>query len=160
MTNRAFTGIPSLAVAPKGRLWATWYAGVTAAEDLNNYVVLSTSSDDGATWTEAMTVDPDAGGPVRAFDPELWVSSDGRLFCFWAQMEKGRRDTELGVWCIETGEPDAAQATLSKPRRIGDGVMMCKPPALSSSEWVLAISRWREHDADELRTVWADAGNT
>ena len=160
VTNRAFTGIPSLAVAPKGRLWATWYAGVTAAEDLNNYVVLSTSSDDGATWTEAMTVDPDAGGPVRAFDPELWVSSDGRLFCFWAQMEKGRRDTELGVWCIETGEPDAAQPTWSKPRRIGDGVMMCKPLALSSGEWVLPISRWREHDESAQMIVSADAGKT
>ena len=109
VTTRAFTGIPSMAVAPKGRLWASWYAGPTPAEDLNNYVVLSTSSDDGATWTEVLTVDPDAGGPVRSFDPELWVSPDGRLFFFWAQMEKGRRDAELGVWCIETSEPDAAQ---------------------------------------------------
>jgi hypothetical protein len=85
VTNRAFTGIPSMAVAPKGRLWATWYAGVTPAEDLNNYVVLSTSGDDGATWTEVLVIDPDAGGPVRSFDPELWVSPDGRLFHFWAR---------------------------------------------------------------------------
>src|SRR2546423_983564 len=28
-TNRAFQGIPSMAVAPGGRLWAIWYAGVT-----------------------------------------------------------------------------------------------------------------------------------
>ena len=51
----------------------------------------------------------DAGGPVRSFDPELWVSPDGRLFDFWAQRENGRRDAELGVWCIKTNEPDAAQ---------------------------------------------------
>jgi hypothetical protein len=93
-TNRAFSGIPSIAVAPRGRLWATWYAGVTPGEDLNNYVVLSTSGDGGATWQEVLTVDPDGGGQVRAFDPELWMSPDGRLFFFWAQMEKGRRDTE------------------------------------------------------------------
>ena len=160
VTNRAFTGIPSIAVAPKGRLWATWYAGVTPAEDLNNYVVLSTSSDDGATWTEVMTVDPDAGGPVRAFDPELWASPDGRLFFFWAQMEKGRRDAELGVWCIVTAEPDTAQPTWSKPRRIGDGVMMCKPLSLSSGEWVLPISRWREHDESAQLIVSTDAGTT
>jgi hypothetical protein len=36
------------------------------------------------------------------------VSPDGRLFYFWAQMEKGRREAKLGVWCIETSEPDAA----------------------------------------------------
>lgn len=159
-TNRAFTGIPSLAVTPRGRLWATWYAGVTPAEDLNNYVVLSTSGDDGATWTEELIVDPDAGGPVRAFDPELWVAPDGRLFLFWAQMEKGRRDAELGVWCIETVDPDAAHPAWSPPRRIGDGVMMCKPLVLSSGEWVLPISRWKEHDKSAQSVVSSDAGKT
>jgi hypothetical protein len=160
VTNRAFAGIPSLAIAPKGRLWATWYAGVTPGEDLNNYVVLSTSGDNGKTWSEMLVVDPDAGGPVRSFDPELWVSPDGRLFFFWAQMEKGRSDAQLGVWCIETSEPDAAQPTWSKPRRLGDGVMMCKPLALSSGEWVLPISRWREHDESAQCMVSTDAGVT
>jgi hypothetical protein len=127
---------------------------------MNNYVVLSTSSDDGRTWTEVLTVDPDASGPVRSFDPELWMSPDGRLFFFWAQMEKGRRDVELGVWCIETSEPDAAQPTWSKPRRIGDGVMMCKPLTLSSGEWVLPISRWREHDESAQMIVSNDRGKT
>jgi hypothetical protein len=59
-------------------------AGPTPAEDLNNYVVLSTSSDNGATWNELLTVDPDAGGTVRSVDPELSVSPDGRLFFFRA----------------------------------------------------------------------------
>jgi len=49
VTNRAFQGIPSMAVAPGGRLWANWYAGVTPGEDHNNYVVLSTSGNGGAT---------------------------------------------------------------------------------------------------------------
>jgi hypothetical protein len=160
VTNRAFTGIPSLAIAPKGRLWATWYAGVTPGEDVNNYVVLSTSGDNGATWSEVLTVDPDAAGPVRSFDPELWVAPDGRLFFFWAQMEKGRRDAELGVWCVETSQPDAAQPAWSEPRRIGDGVMMCKPLTLSSGEWVLPISRWREHDESAQLIVSMDRGET
>ncbi|NBW96000.1 MAG: exo-alpha-sialidase [Planctomycetia bacterium] len=159
-TNRAFAGIPSLAVAPGGRLWATWYAGVTPAEDLNNYVVLSTSGDGGSTWQEVLTVDPDGGGKVRTFDPELWMSPDGRLFFFWAQMEKGRRDTELGVWCIETATPDDARPAWSQPRRIGDGVMMCKPLVLSSGEWVLPISRWKEHDESAQCVVSPDAGRT
>ena len=160
VTNRAFTGIPSMAVAPKGRLWASWYAGVTPAEDLNNYVVLSTSGDDGKTWNELLVVDPDAAGPVRSFDPELWVSPDGRLFFFWAQMEKGRRDAQLGVWCIETSEPDAAQPKWSQPRRIADGVMMCKPLALASGEWVLPISKWKEHDDSAQMFVSKDQGKT
>jgi hypothetical protein len=159
-TNRAFQGIPSLAVAPSGRLWATWYAGVTPAEDANNYVVLSTSDDGGETWIEMLTVDPDAAGPVRSFDPELWLTPDQTLFFFWAQMEKGRRDAELGVWCMETSQPDAGSPIWSEPRRLGDGVMMCKPLTLSSGEWALPISRWREHDDSAQLIVSADAGRT
>ena len=160
VTNRAFTGIPSMAVAPKGRLWATWYAGVTPGEDANNYVVLSTSSDDGATWQEVLTVDPDVGGTVRSFDPELWVAPDGRLFLFWAQMDKGRDDADLGVWSIETTEPDAAQPKWSQPRRIADGVMMCKPLVLSSGEWALPISKWMWHDESAQLFASTDAGKT
>ena len=43
--HRKFSGIPSLAISQKGRMWATWYAGVTPAEDSNNYVVVATSGD-------------------------------------------------------------------------------------------------------------------
>ena len=159
VANRAFTGIPSVAVAPQGRLWATWYAGVTPGEDLNNYAVLATSGDGGATWREVLVVDPDGGGPLRAFDPELWLAPDGRLFFFWAQMDRTRRDTEHGVWCIETPTPDAAEPEWSPPRRIHDGVMMCKPIVLSSGEWALPISRWGMEESAEI-VVSLDAGKT
>jgi hypothetical protein len=37
-------------------------------------VILATSDDDGLTWTdEAVDIDPDGDGPVRAFAPQLWV---------------------------------------------------------------------------------------
>ena len=160
VTNRAFQGIPSLAVAPRGRLWANWYAGVTSAEDHNNYVVLSTSGDDGETWNEVLIVDPDGGGMVRSFDPELWVSPDDRLIVFWAQMQKGRRDARLGVWYIETSHPDKANPQWSAPRRIADGVMMCKPLVLSTGEWALPISKWREHDHSAQMMVSTDQGKT
>lgn len=160
VTNRAFQGIPSMAVAPGGRNWANWYAGVTPGEDRNNYVALSTSGDHGATWKEILIVDPDAGEPVRSFDPELWVSPDGRLFAFWAQMDTSRRDGQLGVWCIETNQPDAEQPKWSPPRRIADGVMMCKPITLSTGEWALPISKWRLHDRSAQIVVSTDHGKT
>jgi len=159
-TNRAFQGIPSMAVAPGGRLWATWYAGVTPGEDHNNYVVVSTSGDGGTVWQDVLTIDPDAGGPVRSFDPELWMTPDGRLFCFWAQMDRCGRDARLGVWSIETNQPDAAQPVWSTPRRIADGVMMCKPLTLTSGEWVLPVSKWREHDHSAGMIVSTDRGQT
>ena len=51
-----------MAVSREGRLWAVWYAGITPAEDTNNYVVLSTSGDNGATWEEVLQLIPMAPG--------------------------------------------------------------------------------------------------
>ena len=47
LTTRKFQGIPSLAISPDGRLWATWYAGKTPDEDENNYIVVASSVDKG-----------------------------------------------------------------------------------------------------------------
>lgn len=112
------------------------------------------------TWQETLTIDPDGEGPMRAFDPELWTAPDGRLFFFWAQMDSGKRDVRLGVWYIETTEPDAVQPRWSQPRRIGDGVMMCKPLTISTGEWALPVSLWREHDNSAQLVVSTDRGKT
>lgn len=158
-TNRAFQGIPSMAVAPGGRLWADWYAGITPTEDHNNYVVVSTSGDDGKSWREVLVIDPDGAGPVRAFDPELWVAPTGRLFVFWAQAA-GHDGSVAGVWCVHTDNPDDEQPQWSQPRRLTDGIMMCKPVVLSSGEWVLPASTWRATDSSARMIVSTDRGRT
>ena len=159
ISGRAFQGIPSLAVAPNGRLWATWYASKTPGEDENNYVVLSTSGDNGATWREVLILDPDGSGPVRAFDPELWLSPDGKLHWSWAQAI-GHAGTEAGVWFLTTTQPDKEQPTWQPPRRVTDGVMMCKPTVLSTSEWLLPVSTWRATDDSAKVIVSTDHGKT
>jgi hypothetical protein len=158
-TNRAFQGIPSMAVAPGGRLWATWYASQTPGEDQNNYVVLSTSGDNGTTWREVLVVDPDESGPVRAFDPNLWMAPDGKLRLVWAQAI-GHAGTVAGVWFLETSEPDSERPTWAKPVRVTDGIMMCKPLVLSSGEWVLPASTWRQTDHSARLVVSTDRGQT
>jgi BNR repeat-like domain len=157
--NRAFQGIPSMAIAPGGRLWATWYAGQTPAEDENNYVVLSTSSDGGATWKEVLIVDPDEGGPVRAYDPELWMAPDGSLRLAWAQAI-GHEGTVAGVWFLKITNPDDEQPKHGSPRRITDGIMMCKPLLLSSGDWALPASTWRKTDKSARMIVSTDQGRT
>lgn len=157
--NRAFQGIPSVAVSPGGRIWATWYAGPTPGEDQNNYVVLSTSGDRGETWREVLVVDPDGSGPVRAFDPEIWLGPDGRLRLFWAQAV-GHVATVGGVWMVETGDPESADAAWGEPRRVADGVMMCKPLVLDTGEWVLPVSTWRQTDHSARMVVSTDGGAT
>jgi CubicO group peptidase (beta-lactamase class C family)/pimeloyl-ACP methyl ester carboxylesterase len=144
--NRGFQGIPSMAVAPGGRLWANWYAGVTPGEDQNNYVVLSTSGDGGRNWQEVMVIDPDGPGSLRAFDPELWQAPTGRLFVFWTQAE-GHNGTVAGVWSMHTDTPDSPAPDWSQPRRMTDGVMMCKPTVLRDGTWAMPASTWRATDS-------------
>ncbi len=160
--TRKFQGIPSLACGPEGRLWAVWYGGVTPGEDHNNYVMLVTSADHGRTWSdERLVVDPDGDGPVRAFDPEVWVAPDGRMRFFWAQgVGHMSAEVRVGVWEVSCGATDAA-AQWSAPRRLCDGVMMCKPLVLATGEWALPVSLWhRRADGSATLHVSGDQGRT
>ncbi len=156
---RKFQGIPSLAISPNGQLWAIWYAGKTPGEDANNYVVISTSGDDGKTWSENFIIDPDEEGPLRAFDPELWLDTEGTLWTFWAETI-GHDGTIAGLWAMTNNDPDNSSSKWSQPRRITDGIMMCKPTVLSTGEWVLPVSTWRDTDSSAKVVVSKDEGQT
>jgi hypothetical protein len=158
VTNRAFQGIPSLAVAPGGRLWATWYAGVTPAEDHNNYVVLSTSGDNGKTWTEVLVADPDGSGPRRTFDPELWLAPDGTVRWIWADRVGGDPKTD-GLWMIDLSDPASERTAWKPPVCVARGVMMCKPLVLSSGEWALPLCTWFTDHSSKM-VVSTDKGKT
>ncbi len=157
--NRKFTGIPSLAVTGGGTMWAVWYAGPAPSEDENNYVVVSKSTDGGDHWKEVMVIDPDGPGPVRAFDPETWVDPGGRLWIFWSQAI-GHDGTVAGVWSMTTTNPDGTSPEWSEPRRLTDGIMMCKPAVLSDGTWILPASTWRLTDNSARAVVSTDRGQT
>jgi predicted neuraminidase len=144
--TRRFQGIPSLARSQGGRLWAIWYGGQGMREDRFNYVMLA-------------TIDPDGDGPVRAFDPQLWMDPDGRLWAFWAQAI-GHEGTIAGVWALTASNPDDEEPAWSAPRRLTNGVMIGKPLVLSSGEWVLPASTWRETDDSAKVVVSTDRGKT
>lgn len=166
--SRKFSGISSLAVSPKGRIWAVWYAGVTPGEDLNNYVVLSTSSDQGKTWEEVLVIDPDGPGPVRAYDPEIWLAPDGTIKVFWAQATAKTggtwalvtEGTAAGVWALDLEDPEVANPSWGEPKRLTDGVMMCKPIVLSTGEWVLPVSFWKMEEENARMVVSTDGGQS
>ena len=159
VSTRRHEGIPSVAVSERnGRMWCTWYAGPTAGENADNYVVLATSADGGENWREVLIADPDGRGPVRAFDPEIWLAPDGRLRWTWtervAPLTSATDDLFAGakadaaqdrLMCVELGaedEPDAA--SLAAPRQIARGVMMCKPTVLKDGTWLFPVAHWRE----------------
>lgn len=147
--DRKFQGIPAIERAPNGRLWAAWYGG-GITEDRHNYVMLATSDDDGATWgAPQLIIDPDGPGPLRAYDQVLWHDPDGRLWLFWNQNlgRGGETFTEEDqrnwwVWAICTQDSGSARPVWSPPRRLFEAVMMNKPIALSSGDWLACSSDW------------------
>lgn len=159
LKSRNFQGIPSLAISKEGRMWAVWYAGITPKEDENNYVVVATSKKGGKSWKEKLIIDPDGNGPVRAFDPELWIDPNGVLWLFWAETI-GHDGTIAGLWAKTNDNPGKKGSNWSEPRRITDGIMMCKPTVLSSGEWLLPVSTWRETDESARIIVSNDKGKT
>jgi len=166
--SRKFSGISSLAVSPKGRMWAVWYAGITPGEDLNNYVVLATSSDQGRNWEEVLVIDPDGPGPVRAYDPEIWLAPDGKIKVFWAQAAAKSggtwalvtEGTAAGVWALDIEDPETDNPAWGEPKRLADGVMMCKPIVLSTGEWVLPVSFWKMEKENARMVVSSDGGQS
>lgn len=155
--TRPFQGIPGIERTEQGRLWATWYGG-GPGEGPHNYVMLSTSDDDGHTWSNvALVVDPP--GEVRAFDPVLWIDPLDRMWLFWAQAWE-MWDGRGGVWAIVSENPDSANPQWSDPRRLCDGVMMNKPLALSNGDWLLPAAVWsNEPNVDEEHVREAEHGS-
>ena len=151
--TRRHQGIPSITVSPaNGRLWCTWYAGKTPAEDRNNYVVLATSADGGDTWREVLVADPDGDGPRRAFDPELWVDADGRLRWVWTEscgqpgiFKEAKQDT---LWlCALDADSEPRPDALPVPRPVARGVMMGKPVILPGGERLCPVAHWGEDES-------------
>lgn len=154
-SSRRFSGIPSIAVSWGGRLWATWYSGPTAGEDSNNYVVLSTSSNGGADWKEVLVADPDCDGPRRSFDPEVWITPEGRLRWMWADREVPLRDGASNsftcghyfantdrLMCVELDAEAEPVADGIVPTEIASGVMMCKPAVLRNGRRLFPVAAW------------------
>ena len=173
---RRHQGIPSLAATPDGRrMWATWYASPTGCEDSNNYLVLAASADGGATWKELLVYDPDGLGPLRAFDPEIWIGPGGRLCWSWTERLSplAAETTDAYAGCHASPEndrlmvlevdaraaSDPSTVAAAPVREVARGVMMCKPLAARDGTWLFPVARWQ---AETSACVFAstDGGRT
>lgn len=149
---RSHTGIPSIAVSPKnGRLWLTCYCAWKGAECAYNYCPLMTSKDGGRTWKQVMVADPDGEGPLRNFDPELFVNRAGKLIWSWTERTCDPKDPFNGCFAdpkedrlmlVELDAENEPVAPYPEPRLACRGVMMCKPIDLADGRTLLPVSHW------------------
>lgn len=172
-SRRKHDGVPAIAVSPKnGRLWATWFGGPTDCEDSNNYVILATSADKGKSWKQVLVHDPDGAGPVRAFDPQVWVAPDGKLRWTWNERKVPVRNGDnyrnsclhwfARTACLRTvslNAEDEPATPYPKPERIASGAMLGKPLVRSDGAWLYPVSEWFD-DLSGRVYVTKDQGKT
>jgi hypothetical protein len=137
--TRKWQGIPSIEIAPGGRLWATWYGGPAGEGEPGNHQLLVTSGDDGRTWSEPVAVfKPAPEEKARCGDGHLWIDPQGRLW--WVVNRFWSGDTSpLGFrtsWGFLDARPDEAQPQWSAPVLLGPGLGLNKPTVLSTGEWI------------------------
>jgi predicted neuraminidase len=135
-------GVPGIERTAKGRLWTVYGRDV---ESRRNYQVLKYSDDDGRTWSDIkLMILPRRG--VRAMSACIWIDPQERLWVFWGQ-SFGQQDGRYGIWAIVTEEPDSPVPKWSRPRRLGDGIMLNKPTVLKNGDWLLTSSIWKADDS-------------
>ena len=166
-TNRSFTCSPSIAVAPNGRLWASWFCARLCNEEDDSYAILVTSSDGGATWKEVAWADPDRTGKWRTFDPGLWIAPDGKLHWTFSEHTLWRYpDTaKLGYTMFRCVFPDpcAEPADLPEVERFTQGVMLGRPFVASDGAWIYPLQVFGAgKPKDQAARVYAstDGGRT
>jgi len=125
---------------PGGRLWACWVAG---GDSPKAFFVLTTSDDQGESWSSPrLVLDSHADDlPVdrSILVGNLWTDPLGRLWLIFDQ-SMDMFDGRAGVWATVCENPDADNPKWSLPRRIWHGVTLNKPTVLSNGEWMLPIS--------------------
>jgi len=142
--TRTCTGVASMTITRGGRLWAAWYVGTTRGAKIetcpNAYVVVSTSGDGGKTWKEALALDPDGPGNLKAVDPRPWVDPKGRLWIIFHITTNGVSHTlqNKKAWAITADDAETETPSWSRPSHIADGVMINKPVVLANGDWLFA----------------------
>ena len=128
-------GVPGIERTAKGRLWVIHGRDV---ESTRNYQVLIRSDSNGRRWSHPkLMILPREG--VRAMSAAIWIDPIGRMWVFWGQ-SFGAQDGRYGIWAITTDDPDAENPKWSRPRRLGDGIMLNKPTVLSNGDWLFTSS--------------------
>ena len=144
--KRLWQGCPTVAVTPKGKLFAGWYSGGSREPSFLNYNLLVESRDGGLTWSDPLLIiDSIPKENIQAIDIELWMDPLQRLWVCWVQRDWNiplDQPDHLSAWAILCDNPDDDKPLFSKPHYIGDGFLRCQPTALSDGRWLFCAYNW------------------
>jgi len=156
---RQFQGCPTVAITPKGKIFAGWYSGGTCEPHMENYNLLIYSDDSGKSWSKPILIIPSSKEKlIHALDIQLWTDPSGAFHVFWVQnnvtppseemVPHGENqpaiqvdgynfcDFEHSEWEIICRNPDEADMIFSEPRRLDKGFLRCKPLILKNGNQI------------------------
>lgn len=154
---RLWQGIPSVAVAPNGRIWVTWYSGGRRESDPDspNYVLLFTSGDGGESFVGPVAVVKSKHGG-RTFDSNLWIDPAGRLW--WYYTEERAAPVLWTTIANITANPGDERPSWQPPRAIAPGVTLNKPTVLANGDWLWPNANWSVNPMAARLSVSHDQG--
>jgi len=137
---------PAITQTADGKVWVVWSS--------NDYIWYKTSSDDGATWSEAsqITTDPDYG-----YDPAIaQTADDGKVWVVWQSYRSGNSD----IWYKTSSD---GGATWSEASQITTDPDWDEFPAITQTDdgrvWVVWQS-YRSGNSDIWYKTSSDGGAT
>lgn len=166
--SRTWQGIPGIERTPKGRLWAVWYSGRPEGEGKDGcYALISTSGDDGKTWTEPKVA---IAGPTEqsiVYDPLPWIDPTGKLWVFYCQMvmpENRIPGSHFATWAICNSDPENPDGSWSSPRVVQlQGPLFGKPFVRQDGAWIApfyAPSGFSGEGKESVVLISTDKGQT
>ncbi len=140
---RTWQGVPTIARAPGGRLWAAWYTGGLHEGADGNYVAIATSANNGEHWSKPVTIVLNPVENSKLVDPIAWLDPLGRLWIFYLQtisQAGGNGSAFWGTAAVRNDRPDEPDSPWTGPYRIGAGSRVVGPPlVLPGGEWAVAM---------------------
>ncbi|TWU10306.1 hypothetical protein Pla52o_57630 [Novipirellula galeiformis] len=131
---RIFQGCPQVEISEGGRLWATWFGSNVQAERApfhkDQFSVISTSADDGASWKEVFVFDPSELLGGGASDPMLWKDPNGNIrFIGLRNIDfKGKDDFASSAWEFTMLDAENEHTAWTAPRLLGNkNISVMKP---------------------------------
>jgi hypothetical protein len=130
-----FQGLPTVAAAPSGRVWVSYWIGGDVEHDRHtkNRMVLYTAASPGAPMEGPVVITKSDHG-YYTFQPNLWIDPSGRLWFTWVELGVGEEG--LSTVALVTDDPGSAHPKWEFRGVITPGHRMNKPTVLKNGDWI------------------------
>lgn len=158
--TRAWQGIPTIERASDGRLLCAFFSGGPEEPHVDNEILLTTSEDDGETWSEPEVIISPCGN-TRAFDPCLWHDPAGKLWLFYNLGDiQTPKHSVMAITCLDSNcETLEWSSPIELELNLPFAFRLNKPTVVSNGNWLLPVTYMNEPlGVKKDREIWFGGG--